>query len=235
MAIYVERIWSSFHLLYRYAVNEKLNSGAKALLKASRVAWLKPCPSENRSGRWHWCYASASICHFCLDGSMARDYQIEETETELLLHVPPPHSAWKVAVATVTASASLWYGGFSFYLWLARSESSFSFLYCIAYNVLFVLTLLALRVLYKQLAKKEVTFERHVIGIDYRILGVRVQRKWFSVHQIQEWVTVPKQDGRQLLLAIKHHDRLVTIVDTLNADLWLALVVRMQRKDFVYV
>jgi len=89
-----------------------------------------------------------------LNGRVARDYQIDETETELRLHVPPPNTTWKVAVATITASTGLWFGGVCFYLWLARSESSFSFLYCIAYNVLLVVTALALRVLYKQLAKK---------------------------------------------------------------------------------
>ncbi|ADV80895.1 hypothetical protein [Terriglobus saanensis] len=166
---------------------------------------------------------------------MARDYQIDETETELRLHVPPPNATWKVAVATISASASLWYGGVCFYLSLARSESSFSFLYYIACSILLVITSLALRVLYRQLAKKEVTFERHVIGIDYRILGMRVQRQWFSVYRVQEWVIVPERDGRRLMLAIRYQDRVVTVVDTLDSDLWLALVVRMQRKEFVYV
>lgn len=166
---------------------------------------------------------------------MASDYQVDESESELLLHVPPPNVAWKVAAATITASASLGYGGVCFYLWLARSESSFSFLYCIAYNVLFSLAIVAFRVLYRQLAKKEVTFERHVVGIDYRILGLRVQRKWFSVHRIQEWITVPKKDGQELMLAFRYQDRVVTVVDALDSDLWLALVVKMQRKDFVFV
>lgn len=166
---------------------------------------------------------------------MASDYQVDESETELLLHVPPPNVAWKVAAATIAASASLGYGGVCFYLSLARSESSFSFLYCIAYNVLFSLAIVALRALYRQLAKKEVTFERHVVGIDYRVLGVRVQRKWFSVHRVQEWITVPKSSGRELMLAIRYQDRVVTLVDSLDSDLWLAVVVRMQRKDFVYV
>jgi hypothetical protein len=166
---------------------------------------------------------------------MARDYQIDETDTELRLHVPPPNSAWKVAVATVAASASLWSGGVCFYLWLARSESTFSFLYCLAYNALIVVAVLAFRVLYTQLAKKEVTFERHVIGIDYRILGVRLQRKWFSVHRVQESMTIPLREGRTLKLAMRYQDHLVTVVDSLETDLWLALVVRMQRKEFVYV
>jgi hypothetical protein len=84
---------------------------------------------------------------------MAKDYQIDEADTELRLHVPPPNVAWKVAVATISASASLWCGGVCFYLWLS-SSSSFSFLYGIAYNVLFAVTVPAIRVLYRQLAKK---------------------------------------------------------------------------------
>jgi hypothetical protein len=165
---------------------------------------------------------------------MAKDYQIDETDTELRLHVPPPNVAWKVVVATMSASTSLWFGGVCFYLWLA-SSSSFSFLYCIAYNALFVVTILVIRVLYRQLAKKEVTFERHVIGIDYRILGMRVQRQWFSVYRVQEWMTFPHTDGLRLKLAMRYRDRVVTVVDSLDADLWLALIVRMQRKEFVYV
>ena len=127
------------------------------------------------------------------------------------------------------------FGVYCFYLSLARSESTWAFLYCISYNTLAVLLVVALRVLYGQLAKKEVVFERHVIGIDYRILGVRVQRRWFSVHQVQEWVTVPDKDGMKLLLALRYRDRGVRLVESLDQELWLSLIVRMQRNDFVYV
>ena len=153
---------------------------------------------------------------FCLVSAMASDYQIDETDTELLLHIPPPNSAWKVAMATVSASLGLWYAGVSFYLSLARSESGFSFLYFVPVDVCLITTFIAMRVLYRQVTKKEVTFERHVIGIDYRILGVRVQRKWFSVHQVQEWITVAGKNGQELRLAIKHRDRVVTI-----AEFWI--------------
>jgi hypothetical protein len=166
---------------------------------------------------------------------MARDYQIDETETELRLHVPPPNVAWAVAAATISATASIWFGGICFYLSLALSESAFSFLYCIGYNVLVVVTIVALRVLCQQLAKKEVTFERHVIGIDHRILGVRVRRQWFSVHRVQEWITVPLPNGQSLKIAMRYDNSVVTVAEALEADLWLSLVVRMQRKEFVYV
>ena len=166
---------------------------------------------------------------------VARDYQIDETEEELRLHVPPPNVAWKVAAATIVASVSLWFGGLSFYLWLAHSESNWAFLYCIAYNVLAVLILAALRVLYRQLAAREVIFEKHVIGVDDRILGLRTRQRWFSAHRVQEWIAVPTHNSRDLLVAMRYQDKTVTLVETLDPDLWLGLIVKMQRRKFVYV
>jgi len=166
---------------------------------------------------------------------MARDYQIDETEEALLLHVPPPNIVWKVAVAAIIGASSLMFGVYCFYLWLARSESTWAFVFCAAYNAFIVALIMSLRILYGQLAKKEVVFERHVIGIDYRILGMRVQRRWFSAYQVQEWVTVPNRDGMKLLLALRYRDRIVRVAESLDQELWLSLVVRMQRKDFVYV
>lgn len=166
---------------------------------------------------------------------MAKDYQIDETETELRLHVPPPNTAWKVAVATIIGTFSILGGGFCFYLWLARSETNVSFLYCIAYNVLWFNCAFTLRVLYMQLAAKQVVFERHVIGIDYRILGIRLQRRWFSAHRVQQWIIEPNRDGYTVLVAICYQDRLIRLVETLDSDIGLSLVARMQRKEFAYV
>jgi hypothetical protein len=170
-----------------------------------------------------------------LNNLVAKDYQIDETDAELRIYVPPPNVAWKVAVATVVASSSLWFSGVSFYLWLARSESSRAFLYCIAYNLLALLCLTALRILYRQLAAKEVSFERHVIGIDDRVLGIRVRQRWFRADSVQQWITVPNRNGKDLLLAMRYQDSTVKLVETLDPDLWLRLLVKMQRKEFVYV
>lgn len=166
---------------------------------------------------------------------MAKDYQIDETDTELILHVPPPNDAGKVAFATVASSASLLFGSICFYLSLAYSESYLATLYQIGWAALWFICAVSLRILYGQLAAKRITFERHVIGIDYRILGIRTQRRWFSVYRVQEWITEPLRNERKILLAIRYNDRMVRLVDTLDNDLWLSLVIRMQRKDFVFV
>jgi hypothetical protein len=172
---------------------------------------------------------------FCFNERVAKDYQIDETEEELRLHVPPPNVVWKVTISTIVASSSLWFGGVSFYLWLARSESKWAFLYCIAYNLLALLCLAALRVLYRQLAAKEVSFERHVIGIDDRILGIRVRQRWFRADSVEQWITMPNRNGRDLLIAMRYRDKTIKLVETLDPDLWLSLIVQMQRKDFTYV
>jgi len=65
--------------------------------------------------------------------------------------------------------------------------------------------------------------------------GMRVQRQWFSVQRVQEWITTHHREGHRLKLTMRYQDRVVTVVDSLDSDLWLALVVRMQRKQFVYV
>ena len=109
------------------------------------------------------------------------------------------------------------------------------FLYVITYNGLGVLCLAALRVLYGQLAAKEIIFERHVIGLNYRILGICVRQRWFSVHRVQEWITAPASNQANLLLAIRYQNRTVRLAEALDPDLWLGLVVKMQRKEFVYV
>ncbi|MEK6399105.1 MAG: hypothetical protein V4734_13535 [Terriglobus sp.] len=167
---------------------------------------------------------------------MAKDYQIDETETELILHVPPPNGARKVMASTITLILCLWYGGYCLFAWLASTTWVSMGAFRAALAVLVIVCGFCLHVLYTQLAAKRVIFERHVVGVDEYLLGIRVRRRWFSVHRVRAWIQEENHDGRtvRIDLLYKDGDR-VRLVETLDRDLHLALVVRMQRKDFVYV
>lgn len=166
---------------------------------------------------------------------MAKDYQVDETKTELRFYVPPPNKTIAVAIATLLVSLSLWFAGFTFYLSLARSEDRWGFVYIIACNSLALICFISLKVLFHQLAAKEIVFERHVIEVSHRILGVRVRQQWFSAASIQEWITVQNSNGKDVFLAIRYRDRTISLVETLDYGLWISLVVRMQCKEFTYV
>jgi hypothetical protein len=167
---------------------------------------------------------------------MAKDYQIDETETEIILHVPPPNGAVKVMASSITLVLCLWYGGYCLFAWLASTTWASMGLFRAALTVLVIVCGLCLHVLYTQLAAKKVIFERHVVGLDEYLLGMRVRRRWFSVHRVQTWIQEANRDGQTLKISLlyKDGDR-VRLVEALDHDVHLALVVRMQRKEFVYV
>lgn len=168
--------------------------------------------------------------------NMAKDYQIDETETELILHVPPPNGARKVMAATITLVLCLWYGGYCLFAWLASTPWASMVLFRAALTVLVIVCGFCLNVLYTQLAAKKVIFERHVVGVDEYLLGIRVRRRWFSVHRVHAWIQEPNRDGQTVRISLLYKDGdSIRLVETLHRDIHLALVVRMQRKDFVYV
>lgn len=173
---------------------------------------------------------------FCFNGVVAKDYQIDETETALILHVPPANNVWKVMTSTITLVLCLWYGGYCLFSWLASTTWASMGIFRTAVTVLVLVCGFCLHVLYGQLAAKRVPFERHVVGVDEYLLGIRVRRRWFSVYRVQAWIQEANRDGRTLRISLRYKDGdTVRLVSTLDRDIHLALLVRMQRKDFVYV
>lgn len=166
---------------------------------------------------------------------MPSDYQIDVLEEEVLLHVPPPLSVLKVALSTLIGGSSLWYGILCFYLWLAKSESNWSFLYCIGYNALAAVFIASCKTLYRQLTSKVIRFERHVVGIETRWLRMKLSARWISAYAVQQWGEEPTNDADHLRIFLMVKDRKVVLADRIDPARWLNVVVQLRRKDFVYV
>lgn len=163
--------------------------------------------------------------------------KVDDDESELRLHVPARNNPLTVACASFVCGLSIPYSGHYFYLWLARSERNFSFLYCVLSDALLYTGFLGIRTLLRQLVTRTISFERHVVGVEDRLLGLRLRRRWFSVHRITEWLGTDGSRGRIIVgfRFAKSRSRVTKVEWQMQADQWLNLITRMQRKDFAYV
>lgn len=166
---------------------------------------------------------------------MHKDYQIDEDETEIVLHIPPASTLWKVVFGTFLFGFSLWYSAFCIYIWLyGLVRFSEAFLQISMY-LLMPVTAAALRMLYLELNYKTLRFERHVITVENRLLGIRVQHRWINSDWVQAWSVKYLKAGLQVRVSIRFQDEQITLIDHMDCDLWTQVLTRMQRKEFAYV
>ncbi|GAA3752978.1 hypothetical protein GCM10022270_09530 [Terriglobus aquaticus] len=151
--------------------------------------------------------------------------------------MPARNNAIAVIIASSVSASCVLYAGYFFFLWLSRSEQGWSFLYDILSNLLLFTGVFAVRALLRQLVTRKIIFERWVIGVEERLLGIRVRRRWINVSRITRWLDILNPQGTATIgfEFAKTRERTSKVIWQMPSDQWLNLITRMQRKDFVYV